>query len=72
MPTSESQGAQYYNQNFFWHPVSAHDRTAMTAMRAMVEPDKGRLRGIGARAAYDGIIERVAPSDGVTYRPDTI
>ena len=44
----------------------------MTAMRAMVEPDKGRLRGIGARAAYDGIIERVAPPDGVTYRPDII
>jgi hypothetical protein len=30
-----------------FHPVSAQDTAAMVAMRAIVEPNKGRLQGMG-------------------------
>ncbi|HXM05199.1 MAG TPA: alpha/beta hydrolase [Chthoniobacterales bacterium] len=55
------------------HPVSVEDRIAMIAMRAVVEPNKGRLRGIAARGAFDGIMERVtAPGGVISYRFETI
>ena len=44
----------------------------MTGMRAMAEPNKGRLRGVGARVAYDGLIERVAPPVGLEFRKDMV
>ncbi|HTM82215.1 alpha/beta hydrolase [Asticcacaulis sp.] len=44
----------------------------MTQMRAMIAPNKGKLRGIAARAPYDAIMGRVLPPDGVSFRPDTI
>ena len=54
------------------HPVSAEDRIAMTALRAVVEPNKGRLRGIAARGPFDAIMERVMAPVGVSYRFETI
>ena len=72
MQAAQGLPIHYDNQHFFWHPASSGDQAAMTAMRAMVEPNKGRMRGICARAAYDGIIERVAPPEGVEFRQDNV
>jgi hypothetical protein len=47
------------------HPIAAEDATAMAAMRAIVEPNKGRLQGTAARIPFDAIMERVAASEGV-------
>ncbi len=44
----------------------------MAAMRAMIEPNKAKLQGTGAREPYDMIMRRVAPAAGVTHRSDTI
>ena len=49
------------------HPFSVEDQIAMAAMRAIVEPNKGKLQGVAARVPYDAIMERVAaPSSGST------
>ena len=44
----------------------------MTQMRAMVGPNKGKLRGVAARSAFETIIGGTAAPDGVTYREDRI
>jgi hypothetical protein len=31
------------------HPFSAEDQAAMSAMRSIVEPNKGKLQGVAAR-----------------------
>lgn len=54
------------------HPFTLEDRKAMTAMRAMVEPNKGRMQGTAARVPYDAIMNRVAAPVGVTYEADTV
>ena len=54
------------------HPLSAKDKDITAAMRAATAPNKGRLRGIGARAPFDAIIGAASPADGVTYLPDTV
>lgn len=54
------------------HPFTLEDRKAMTAMRAMVEPNKGRMQGVAARGPYDAIMSRVASPAGVTYEADTV
>jgi hypothetical protein len=48
------------------HPITAEDKIAMAALRAMVEPLKGKLQGTAARQPFDAIMERVpAPEGGV-------
>ena len=54
------------------HPLTPEDRNTIAAMRAMVEPNKGMLEGISARGPFDAIMARVAPAEGVSYRPDVI
>lgn len=54
------------------HPFAAEDAAAMAAMRAIVEPNKGRLQGTAARALFDAIMERVAAPEDVTYEADTV
>jgi monoterpene epsilon-lactone hydrolase len=54
------------------HAMTPQDRIVMAQMRAMIEPNKGRLRGIAARAPYEAIMGRVAAPDGVTFRHDTV
>src|SRR6202021_510546 len=49
------------------HPFSAEDQAAMAAMRAIVEPNKGKLQGVEARVPFDAIMERVAAPAGVVY-----
>jgi len=54
------------------HTVSTEDQTAMTAMRAAVEPSKGKLQGAGARGFFDAIMEGVAAPSGIIYEADKI
>lgn len=54
------------------HALTPEDRIVMAQMRTMIEPNKGKLRGIAARAPYDAIMGRVVPPDAVSFRPDTI
>lgn len=55
-----------------WHPISKEDKAAMTAMRAIVEPNKGHLEGTAARGPFDSIMSRVVAPVGVTFAPDTV
>jgi epsilon-lactone hydrolase len=54
------------------HPLTEHDREFINRLRAMVGPNKGKLRGVAARPAFDTIIRRAAAPEGVTYREDRI
>ena len=54
------------------HPVTQQDKAAMAAMRAIVEPNKGRMQGTAARAAFDGIMSRVKAPSGVTFHEDKL
>lgn len=54
------------------HPVTTHDQTVMASMRAMAEPNKGKLRGVAARKPFDAIISHAVAPDGVSYREDRI
>jgi monoterpene epsilon-lactone hydrolase len=49
------------------HPFSTEDQAAMAAMRAVVEPNKGRLQGTAARVPFDAIMERVTAPVEVVY-----
>jgi acetyl esterase/lipase len=54
------------------HPLSAVDQETMNAMRAIVEPNKGKLQGIAARVPFDSIMEHVFVPPGVAYEADKI
>ena len=54
------------------HPTAPEDRAAMTALRAVVEPMKGKMQGVGAREPFDGIMGRTAAPPGVSYEADTV
>jgi epsilon-lactone hydrolase len=59
----------------FWssvHPIAPADAAFMAGLRPMVEPNKGRLQGIAARAPFDGIMAHVTAAEGVTYRADSV
>ncbi len=55
-----------------FHTATANDKAAMAAMRAAIEPNKGKLRGAAARGPYDDIMNRIAAPDKVSYEEDTI
>ena len=54
------------------HPVTPEDQAAMAGLRAMVEPNKGRMHGPAGRGPFDAIMMRVAQPEGVSYRQETI
>ena len=54
------------------HPVTAQDRAVMAAFRAMVAPNKGKLRGTAARAPFDAAMSGIIAPEGVTFREDRI
>lgn len=54
------------------HPLTERDHAFMAQMRVVVEPNKGKLRGVAARPAFDAIIGGAAAPEGVTYREDRI
>jgi acetyl esterase/lipase len=72
MPTSlEDQRFAQQSATVF-HPISTADKTAMAAMRAIIEPHKGSLRGTAARVPFDGIMEHVAVPEGVMFEAGTV
>jgi len=54
------------------HRLSTEDRAAMAAMRAIVEPNKGKLQGTSARVPFDAIMEHVTAPAGVIYEADQV
>ena len=54
------------------HPLSREDSAAMTALRSAVAAMKGKLEGVAARGPFNGVMERVASPDGVSFEPDTV
>jgi acetyl esterase/lipase len=54
------------------HSISPEDEAAMAAMRAIVEPNKGKLQGTAARVPFDAIMERVIAPSGVIYEADHV
>jgi acetyl esterase/lipase len=55
-----------------FHRISAIDKRVIAALRAMVEPNKGSLRGTAARVPFNGIMEHVAIPEGVTFEAGTV
>jgi len=54
------------------HPTTAEDKVAMAALRALVEPLKGKLQGTAARPPFDAIMEHVAAPKDVSFEADTV
>ena len=54
------------------HPTTAEDKVAMAALRAMVEPLKGKLQGTAARPPFDAIMEHVPAPKDVSFEADTV
>jgi len=54
------------------HPTTAEDKVAMAALRAMVEPLKGKLQGMAARPSFDAIMEHVPAPKDVSFEADTV
>ena len=54
------------------HPATPADTAASAALRTMVLPKKGMMRGAAARTPYDEIMTRVSPPEGVIYEADTV
>jgi monoterpene epsilon-lactone hydrolase len=54
------------------HPLLEEDSVVVAALRAAVAPMKGKLQGTAGRDLYDGIMERVALPEGVTFEAATI
>jgi epsilon-lactone hydrolase len=67
MPTSLENRHFAKQSATVFHPISTADRTAMAGLRAIVEPHKGGLQGVEARAPFDAIMEHVAAPESVTY-----
>ncbi|MGI4828677.1 MAG: alpha/beta hydrolase fold domain-containing protein, partial [Janthinobacterium lividum] len=54
------------------HPCSTEDQAAMAAIRDVVTPNKGKLRGVEARVPFDALMERVAAPAAIEYKADRI
>lgn len=67
MPTSPEYHHFAQQSATVFHPISTADKTAMAGLRAIVEPNKGSLRGTAARVPFDAIIEHVAVPEKVTF-----
>ena len=54
------------------HQLTAHDHAVMTQMLAMAAPNKGKMRGVEARPAFDALIQHTAAPEGVIWRADQV
>jgi epsilon-lactone hydrolase len=54
------------------HPLSEEDSVAMAALRSVVAPMKGKFEGTAGRGPFNGIMERVAIPEGVTFEAATV
>jgi hypothetical protein len=52
-----------------FHPLSAQDAAVMAALRVMVKPNKGKLRGTAARAPFDAATGSIIAPPGVAILP---
>jgi hypothetical protein len=55
-----------------YHPFTGADQAATAQVRAMVEPNKGKLRSVAARPMFDDIIRHTAPPEGVNFREGAV
>jgi monoterpene epsilon-lactone hydrolase len=53
---------------FTFHSLSAQDRALLVTLRAAAAPNKGRMRGVAARAPFDAIMSGIEPPAGVSFR----
>jgi monoterpene epsilon-lactone hydrolase len=72
MQTASHQTASVAEPWSATHALTSEDQSAMAAMRAIIEPNKGKMRGTGARGPFDTIMGRVISPEGVAYRSDTV
>jgi epsilon-lactone hydrolase len=54
------------------HPLTEEDSTAVAALRKVVAPVKGKLKGIAGRGPFNEIMERVAVPEDVTFEAATV
>ncbi len=54
------------------HSVTQQDQAAMAGLRAMAEPNKGKMRGPASRGAFDGIMSRVSVPAGVDFEAGAV
>jgi acetyl esterase/lipase len=72
MPTSLEDQRFAQRSATVFHAISAADKTAMAVLRAIVEPNKGSLRGTAARVPFDAIMEHVAVPEDVIFEAGTV
>jgi len=54
------------------HAITADDKTAMAALRTIVEPLKGTLQGAAGRPPFDAIMEHVPIPKDVSFETGTV
>ena len=54
------------------HPLTEEDSTAVAALRKVVAPVKGKLKGIAGRGQFNEIMERVAVPEDVTFEAASV
>ncbi len=54
------------------HPLDPDDATPIAALRAIVLPSKGALRGAEAREPFNAIMESVSSRNDVSFEPGTV
>jgi hypothetical protein len=52
------------------HPLAPEDSVAMTALRSAVVAMKGKLEGVAARGPFNGIMERGAAPDALSFEAE--
>lgn len=58
--------------NIVVHPLTPADAKARASVRAALAPHKGELRGVAARAPYDGFMLQTPAVGNITYASDAI
>ena len=53
------------------HPLNQEDSGAVAALRSVVAPMKGKIEGTAGRGPFDGVMERVAVPESVTFEAAT-
>ncbi len=54
------------------HSLSSHDRKVAAELRKSVEPYKGKLRGVEARAPFDAAMSSIMAPQGVQFHADRV
>jgi monoterpene epsilon-lactone hydrolase len=54
------------------HPLTDRDHAVMAKVRSMAGPNKGKMRDVTARPAFDALISHTAKPAGVNWRQDHV